>query len=116
VRTITLVGGGDWVCISVAFYGLPSTVSLQEDFLWSRLRLTKVLKDRIRTRIVQGCGRCTRNATDYAVVVLVGHKLLDFMSQTGVQALLHPELRAEVKFGLENSDGFETSRDITDFV
>ncbi len=99
-------------CRLAIVYGLPSTVSLQEDFLWSKLKLSKVLKDRIRTRIVQGCGRCTRNATDYAVVLLVGSKLLDFMTQTTVQALLHPELRAEVKFGLENSDGFEESGDL----
>lgn len=101
-------------CRLAIVFGLPATVSLQEEFLWSKLRLTKVLKDRIRTRIVQGCGRCTRNATDYAVIILAGATLLDFMSQTGVQALLHPELRAEVKFGLENSDNFETAKDLTE--
>ena len=104
----------DESCRIAVLYGLPSTVSLQEDFLWSRLKLSKVLKDRIRTRIVQGCGRCTRNATDYAVVVLATGKMLDFMTQTAVQALLHPELRAEVRFGLENSDGFEMAQDLTD--
>lgn len=104
----------DESCRIAVIYGLPSTLSLQEDFLWNKLRLSKVFKDRIRTRIVQGCGRCTRNATDYAVVVLATGKLLDFMAQTGVQALLHPELRAEVKFGLENSDGFEKAQDLTD--
>jgi hypothetical protein len=101
-------------CRIAVLYGLPSTVSLQEDFLWSKLKLSKVLKDRIRTRIVQGCGRCTRNATDYAVVILATGKMLDFMAQTAVQALLHPELRAEVLFGLENSDGFENAQDLTD--
>ncbi len=104
----------DESCRLAVMYGLPSTVSLQEDFLWTKLRLSKVLKDRIRTRIAQGCGRCTRNATDYAVVILATGKLLDFMAQTAVQALLHPELRAEVKFGLENSDGFEKAQDLTD--
>ncbi len=104
----------DESCRIAVIYGLPSTVSLQEDFLWTKLRLSKVLKDRIRTRIAQGCGRCTRNATDYAVVILATGKLLDFMAQTGVQALLHPELRAEVRFGLENSDGFEKAQDLTD--
>jgi hypothetical protein len=101
-------------CRIGVLFGLPSTVSLQEDFLWSKLKLSKVLKDRIRTRIVQGCGRCTRNATDYAVVILATGKMLDFMAQTAVQALLHPELRAEVRFGLDNSDGFEKPNDLTE--
>jgi hypothetical protein len=40
--------------------------------------------------------------------------MLDFMAQTSVQAILHPELRAEVRFGLENSDGFENAQNLTD--
>jgi len=90
-------------CRIILIYGLPSSVNVQEEFLWSRLGLAVLLRDRIRTRITQAAGRCTRNATDYAVVVLVGPKLLDFVIRKENQAIFHPEFRAELQFGLENS-------------
>ena len=90
-------------CRIIVIYGLPSSVNLQEEFLWSRLGLAVLLRDRIRTRITQAAGRCTRNATDYAVVVLAGPKLLDFVIRKENQALFHPEFRAELQFGLDNS-------------
>lgn len=90
-------------CRIILIYGLPASVNLQEEFLWSRLGLSSMLRDRIRTRLTQAAGRCTRNATDYAVVILVGPKLMDFVIKMDNQALFHPEFRAELQFGLDNS-------------
>jgi len=91
-------------CRSLVVYGLPASVNLHERFLWSKLGLTTVLRDRIRTRITQAVGRCTRNSTDYAVVLMVGENLLNFCIKRENRAELHPELRAEMDFGLDNSD------------
>ena len=91
-------------CRSLIVYGLPASVNLHERFLWSKLGLTTVLRDRIRTRITQAVGRCTRSSTDYAVVLMAGGDLLDFCIKRETRAELHPELRAEMEFGLDNSD------------
>ncbi|MGD0338156.1 MAG: DEAD/DEAH box helicase [Bacteroidota bacterium] len=90
-------------CRILVVYGLPTAVNLQERFLWTKLGLTTVLKDRIRTRITQAVGRCTRNSTDYAVVLMIGESLFDFCVKHENRSELHPELRAEIDFGIDNS-------------
>lgn len=102
-------------CRSLVVYGLPASVNLYERFLWSKLGLITVLRDRIRTRITQAVGRCTRSSTDYAVVLMVGEDLLDFCIKRENRAELHPELRAEMEFGLDNSDTLQID-DLTSLV
>jgi len=97
-------------CRSLVVFGLPAAVNLHERFLWSKLGLTSVLRDRIRTRITQAVGRCTRNPTDYAVVVMVGEDLIDFCIKRENRTDMHPELRAEMEFGLDNSESNEIDK------
>src|SRR5581483_8873091 len=59
--------------------------------------------DRVLTRVVQGAGRCTRSATDYACVIVLGQDLTKFFLQPENRSLLHPELQAEIAFGLKQS-------------
>lgn len=91
-------------CRALVVFGLPTATNLQERFLWSRLGLRHILADTIATRITQAAGRCTRSPTDYSVVLMVGSELTDFCLKSEHQALFHPELRAELQFGLDNSD------------
>jgi hypothetical protein len=90
-------------CRLMVVYGLPSAHNAQEDFLLSRLRATSLLRDRIRTRLTQAFGRCTRGPTDYAAVILVGSALVDFCSKKEVSSGMHPELQAELEYGLQVS-------------
>ena len=85
--------------------GRPSAVSLQERFLVSRFGAIKALNDRILTRIVQGFGRCTRSSTDYAAVVVLEGDLEAFLEKRQNREGFHPELQAELAFGLEQSRG-----------
>jgi len=91
-------------CRLVVLYDLPVGIDLQEKFLLNALGARGVLQERIRTRITQGAGRCTRSPSDFAAVIVCGGKLAGFCSQRDVQNAMHPELRAEVEFGLLNSD------------
>jgi len=91
-------------CRSLVVYGLPTSVNLYERFLWSKLGLSGLLSDRIRTRITQAVGRCTRSSTDYAVVLMIGSDLFDYCIARENRADLHPELRAEIEFGIDNSE------------
>ena len=94
----------DESCRLIVFAGLPSGVNLQERFIIKQLRANAVLRDRLRTRFTQGVGRCCRNETDYAAVIVAGQGLLDFCARSDVRSTMHPELQAELEFGLKNSE------------
>ncbi|QSE87532.1 hypothetical protein JWS13_02355 (plasmid) [Rhodococcus pseudokoreensis] len=80
------------------------TSHLQDRFLESKLRAGEVLHERIRTRVLQGAGRCTRGPNDWAVVVVQGQDLLNFLSRREVVESLPVELQAEIAFGIEVSE------------
>lgn len=90
-------------CRIVVLSGTPSTVGMQESFLCERAGATNAIAERIRTRIVQGAGRCTRGPNDYAVVIIHGVDITRYFSRDDNRSSLEPELQAEVLFGWENS-------------
>lgn len=90
----------DEACRLMLMSGLPTATHLQDRFLETKLRAGEVLKERIRTRVVQGAGRCTRGPKDWAVVVVEGQDLLRFLSRREVIEALPVELQAEVMFGM----------------
>ena len=83
--------------------GLPRATNAQEAFLLNRLQVHSLLRDRIRTRLTQALWRCTRNPTDYAVVVMSGSGILDFCIKSENRTGFHPELQAEIQYGLDAS-------------
>lgn len=92
-------------CRLLALVSLPTSAGLQERFMMERLGAISQLRDRIRTRVTQAMGRCTRDEADYAIVLMIGSDLLKWCcTQTNI-AGMHPELQAEIAFGLENSEG-----------
>ncbi len=95
----------DEACRLVVLAGLPVGMHLQERFLHESVKALVVLTERIRTRLTQGAGRATRNSADYAAVLMLGRELANFCAEPAVQAASHPEIRAEICFGLDNSQG-----------
>ncbi|MCG2658771.1 MAG: DEAD/DEAH box helicase, partial [Kiritimatiellae bacterium] len=93
----------DETCRILVMCGLPSGTNLQEKFLWSRIAAHSLLRDRVLTRFTQGIGRCTRSDNDYAVVILWGRHLVDFILKDEHRRILNPELQAEIQFGIDNS-------------
>ena len=87
----------EWIC------GLPRATNAQESFLLNRVNIEALLEDRIRTRLTQALGRCTRNATDHALVVISGSEALDFCNKFESRSGFHPELQAEIEYGLSAS-------------
>jgi hypothetical protein len=90
-------------CRLLIVEGLPRGTNLQETFFISRLGALVLLNDRILTRIVQAFGRCTRSATDYSAVIVTGSEMCNFLMDRHRRISLHPELQAELEFGIENS-------------
>lgn len=93
----------DEACRLLVFGGLPSGTNLQEKFLWSKIAAFSLLRDRVITRFTQGVGRCTRSDNDYAVVIVIGRRLVDFLLKNENRRILNSELQAELEFGIENS-------------
>lgn len=92
--------------------GLPKAMNIQERFLMSRMGATVLFNGRIQTRVLQAVGRCTRSLEDYSAVVVSGDELPDYLSDKRRRKYLHPELQAEIKFGIEQS----TSVSIPDII
>ena len=90
-------------CRLIVLAGLPVGADPQEQFYTTLLGAKRVLQERTRTRFAQGAGRATRNATDRAVVVVLGQPLISFAGDRDVQEGTHPEIRAELEFGIRNS-------------
>lgn len=101
-------------CRAVSLYGFPGTTNLQERFYNSRARSSSVTDERVRSRVVQGIGRCTRNRSDWALVVIADAETTSYLSRPEVTRALPPELQAEILFGLEQSE--TTAEDILENV
>lgn len=90
-------------CRLVVLDGVPDQDNLQERFLQTRTRAGVALAARVRTRVVQGAGRCTRGPEDTAIVLILGSDTSRYFTRPEVIKALDPELQAEIKFGRENS-------------
>lgn len=64
---------------------------------------SKLYAERIRTRIIQAVGRCSRNPSDYSIVCVIGDTIQNDLTKEEKIKQFAPELRAEIQFGLENS-------------
>jgi hypothetical protein len=98
-------------CRLIVADGLPRGTNLQERFFVHRAGAQLLLDDRILTRLVQGFGRCTRSANDYAIVIILGEALNSYLFSPERREFFHPEMQAELEFGLVQSKGV-TSRDM----
>jgi hypothetical protein len=98
-------------CRLLIIYGLPTGTNLQEAFLEDKLGLDVLLRERVKTRISQGAGRCTRTDTDNAAVIMIGRRLLNFCMKHENQRLFNTELRAEIRYSLEQEIGNLTNMD-----
>jgi hypothetical protein len=90
-------------CRAVVLEGVPNQDTLQERFLSVRVRAQSAVAERVRTRVVQGAGRCTRGPNDWAVVIVLGDELTRYLLRPETLHALDPELQAEIQFGETNS-------------
>ena len=77
----------------------PRATNELETNLSSNWKLGPALRWREATRLVQGMGRCTRNATDFAVILLIGESMINAATNPSLMRLLPPSLQKEVQWG-----------------
>lgn len=88
----------------------PGAVGALERHLREHWKLGPLLRRRERTRLIQGMGRCTRDATDFAVIILYGQSLVDSITPPAMSQKLPGEIQRELLWGMEQG---EVARDDT---
>jgi hypothetical protein len=93
--------------------GLPRATNLQERFLMNRMGASLLFNERVQTRVLQAVGRCTRGLNDYSAVVVTGEDLPAYLTDRKRRNFFHPELQAELEFGIDQSSNVK-AQDILD--
>jgi hypothetical protein len=102
-------------CRLLLIEGLPKAMNSQERFLMSRMGANALYNERVQTRVVQAIGRCTRSLEDYSAVVITGDDLPDYLSDIRRRKFLHPELQAEIDFGVRQSKDTDATNILENF-
>lgn len=79
----------------------------------NRMGASLLFNERVQTRVLQAIGRCTRGLNDYSAVVVTGEDLPAYLTDRKRRSYFHPELQAELEFGIEQSTQVKT-QDILD--
>lgn len=90
-------------CRLLCVDGLPKAMNAQERFIMSKMGAAALFNERIQTRVLQAVGRCTRALQDRSTVFVTGVELVDFLADSRKWRYFHPELQAELTFGVEQS-------------
>lgn len=102
-------------CRLLFIEGLPKAANLQERFLMARMGANLLLNERVQTRVLQAIGRCTRGLNDYSAVVVTGQDLPAYLIDKKRRKYFHPELQAELQFGVEQSTGVDRATVLENF-
>ena len=102
-------------CRLLCLDGLPKAANAQERFLMNKMGATALLNERMQTRILQAAGRCTRALQDRSAVFVTGSELLDYLANEKNWRHFHPELQAELAFGVFQSKGVTDAKMMKDF-
>ncbi len=81
----------------------PAATNALERHLTSKWKMGPVMRPKERTRLIQGMGRCTRSATDFAVVLWLGQSLVDIASSKSATSQMPVELQRELAWGIEQA-------------
>ena len=74
-----------------------------------------LINERIQTRVLQAVGRCTRGLADYSMIVVTGNDLPAYLTQIERRRHLHPELQAELAFGITQSTEVDAATFVDNF-
>jgi Rad3-related DNA helicase len=97
-------------CRRMLLVNAPAVMNLQESFMRNRLNAYSVLRNRMRVRLTQAMGRCTRDKNDYALVLCLGKDLTGWIAVGTNSRGLHPELQAELDLGQDVSNGLDIAK------
>jgi len=89
----------------------PGAIGTLEKHQRDRWKLGPVLRRRERTRLIQGMGRCTRDATDFAVIVLLGQTLVNNITTPSIVEHYPGEIQREINWGIDQTEVARKKKD-----
>lgn len=90
-------------CRVMVIHDLPAGLGPLERFMWEQLRIHRVLRTTVASRITQSFGRITRGLSDHGTIILLGKSLIDWLLAPANRAALPPFLRKQLEIGFEIS-------------
>ena len=81
----------------------------------ARMGANLLFNERVQTRVLQAVGRCTRGLNDFSAVVVTGEELPEYLADRNRRGYLHPELQAELEFGIEQSQEVDAKTLVENF-
>ena len=102
----------DEECKLLIIYNVPKAITLQEQFITKRMAASVLFNERIKTRLIQAVGRCTRNDIDYSAVCIIGQDILNELFSMNKISEFNPELQAEIQCGYNQYEEYKTPDDI----
>lgn len=90
-------------CRLLCLDGLPKATNAQERFIMTKMGAAALFNERMQTRVLQAAGRCTRAMQDRSVVFVTGDELVNYLADDRNWPHFHPELQAELEFGVFQS-------------
>ncbi len=91
----------DNACRVLIMDGLPSGESITDKYDMSLAATPGGIRNRLVYRIEQGMGRAVRSHVDYAVIILAGADLANFIARNEVLKNMSPDTRAQLKLALD---------------
>ncbi len=79
----------------------PAATNALERHLTAKWKMGPVVRRKERTRLIQGMGRCTRSATDFAIVLWLGQSLVDIATSQSAVKQMPAELQNEIAWGIQ---------------
>ncbi|AWK52513.1 hypothetical protein DIC82_16585 [Clostridium beijerinckii] len=99
-------------CRLLIIYNVPKSIGLQEQFITKRMASSVLFNERIKTRLIQAIGRCTRNDIDYSAVCIIGQDIINELFSMNKVNEFNPELQAEIQCGYSQYETYKTPDDI----
>ncbi|MYC12367.1 MAG: DEAD/DEAH box helicase, partial [Gemmatimonadetes bacterium] len=91
----------DNACRILVIDGMPYGESIADKYDSSQMAIPGGVRNRLIYRIEQGMGRAVRSHADYAVIILAGPVLANFIAKHEVVEEMNPDTRAQLKLALD---------------
>lgn len=99
-------------CRILVIDGIPYGEGITDKYDSTTSRVPGGVRNRLVYRIEQGMGRAVRSHVDYAIIILVGADLANFIARKEVLESMNPETRAQLELALDLASlGIEESSD-----